>query len=125
MIQEKFLTTDQVAQMLQVHPFTILKFIKQGKLKGIKLGRVYRIKESDMQEFIEERLTKESSKKSKKNDPSETKNPPTIESKKSALKNSNLSTSDSVDIEKIAQSKDHQKPSTSNQQVENDHYYII
>ncbi len=54
---EKFFTTEQVANILQVHPFTILKFIKQGKLKGVKLGRVYRIKESDVKEFLEERMT--------------------------------------------------------------------
>lgn len=52
---ERFLTTEQVANILQVHPFTILKFLKQGKLKGVKLGRVYRIKESDVHEFLDER----------------------------------------------------------------------
>ncbi len=57
MLEEKFYTTDQVAKMLQVHPFTILKFIKQGKLNGIKLGRVYRIKEADIKMFINERST--------------------------------------------------------------------
>lgn len=55
---ERFLTTEQVANILQVHPFTILKFLKEGKLKGVKLGRVYRIKESDVHEFLEERMTK-------------------------------------------------------------------
>lgn len=53
-MNEKFFTTEQVANILQVHPFTILKFIKQGKLKGIKLGRVYRIKESDIKNFLEQ-----------------------------------------------------------------------
>lgn len=62
---EKFFTTEQVANLLQVHPFTILKFIKQGKLKGVKLGRVYRIKESDVVNFLEERMTKSSQKKNK------------------------------------------------------------
>ena len=52
---ENFFTTVQVANILQVHPFTILKFIKEGKLRGIKLGRVYRIKESDVHEFLERR----------------------------------------------------------------------
>lgn len=52
---EKFFTTEQVASILQVHPFTILKFIKEGKLRGVKLGRVYRIKESDVHEFLERR----------------------------------------------------------------------
>ncbi len=71
---EKYFTTEQVANILQVHPFTILKFIKSGKLKGIKLGRVYRIKESDVQEFLEERMTgtnkkeKKEAKKEKKDD---------------------------------------------------------
>lgn len=69
MLDEKFYTTDQVANILQVHPFTILKFIKAGKLKGIKLGRVYRIKESDVQEFIEDRMTQPSSTAPKKSTP--------------------------------------------------------
>lgn len=51
------MTTEQVAGILQVHPFTILKFIKGGKLKGIKLGRVYRIKQSEVESFLEERST--------------------------------------------------------------------
>lgn len=62
---EKFFTTEQVANILQVHPFTILKFIRAGKLQGIKLGRVYRIKESDVQEFLESRMTQGSSPKKK------------------------------------------------------------
>lgn len=52
---EQFFTTEQVANILQVHPFTILKFIKEGKLPGVKLGRVYRIKESEVARFLEER----------------------------------------------------------------------
>ena len=47
------MTPDQVAQILQVHPFTVLKFIKQGKLKASKLGRVYRIREGDLENFLE------------------------------------------------------------------------
>jgi len=52
---EKYLTTEQVANILQVHPLTILKFIKQGKLKGVKIGRVYRIQENDVKQFLDER----------------------------------------------------------------------
>lgn len=62
---EKFFTTEQVANILQVHPFTILKFLKEGKLKGVKLGRVYRIKESDVVSFLDERMTKSGNKKTK------------------------------------------------------------
>ncbi|MBI4235307.1 helix-turn-helix domain-containing protein [Candidatus Peregrinibacteria bacterium] len=62
-MEEKFFTTEQVANILQVHPFTILKFIKVGKLKGIKLGRVYRIKQSDVENFLENMTTGHGGKK--------------------------------------------------------------
>lgn len=52
-MQERILTAEQVAQILQVHPFTVLKFIKQGKLKASKLGRVYRIREKDLEHFLD------------------------------------------------------------------------
>jgi excisionase family DNA binding protein len=53
-MDETILTPDQVAQILQIHPFTVLKFIKQGKLKASKLGRVYRIRKSDVDAFLDE-----------------------------------------------------------------------
>ena len=52
---ERHLTTEQVANILQIHPFTVLKLLKTGKLRGAKIGRVYRIKESDVHEFLEQR----------------------------------------------------------------------
>ncbi|MFA6918301.1 MAG: helix-turn-helix domain-containing protein [Candidatus Gracilibacteria bacterium] len=64
---ERFFTTEQVANILQVHPFTILKFIKEGKLKGIKIGRVYRIKESDVRKFLGEDINVEEPKKTPEN----------------------------------------------------------
>jgi excisionase family DNA binding protein len=60
-----FLTTAQVAEMLQVHPLTVLKYMKEGKLKGVKLGRVYRIKKEDVFIFIDEQAAKQASKPSK------------------------------------------------------------
>ena len=75
-MDEKFFTTEQVASILQVHPFTILKFIKQGRLKGIKLGRVYRIKESDIKNFLEESAA---SKAPKENEASNQKTKPSPE----------------------------------------------
>ncbi len=51
-MHDRILTSEQVAEILQVHPFTVLKYIKQGKLKGSKLGRMYRIRESDVEQFL-------------------------------------------------------------------------
>ncbi len=77
-MKDKYFTTEQVANILQVHPFTILKFIKEGTLTGIKLGRMYRIKESDVENFLESRMTtqpkkKEESKEEKKEEVEEKK----------------------------------------------------
>ncbi|MBU0727545.1 helix-turn-helix domain-containing protein [Patescibacteria group bacterium] len=49
---DQIYTTEQVANILQIHHLTVLKYIKQGKLHGIKLGRIYRIRESDLQNFL-------------------------------------------------------------------------
>lgn len=49
---ERYLTSEQVAALLQVHPFTVLKYLKSGTLEGVKIGRVYRIKESDVEKFL-------------------------------------------------------------------------
>lgn len=51
------MTAEQVAKTLQVHHFTVLKLIKQGKLKAVKLGRVYRIKPSAVDAFIDKYST--------------------------------------------------------------------
>lgn len=51
---DQIYTTEQVAKLLQIHPLTILKYIKQGKLKAIKLGRIYRIREKDFQNFLDQ-----------------------------------------------------------------------
>jgi len=50
-------TTEQVAEILQIHPLTVLKYIKLGKLKAVKLGRVYRVTEACFQEFLQDGMT--------------------------------------------------------------------
>ncbi|MBD3328144.1 helix-turn-helix domain-containing protein [Candidatus Peregrinibacteria bacterium] len=53
---DEILTSEQVAKLLQVHPFTVLKFIKNGKLKASKIGRVYRIRRSEVERFLDSNL---------------------------------------------------------------------
>lgn len=50
---KKLYTVQQVADLLSVHPITIYRYIKQGKLKTKYIGRQYRITESDLDSFIE------------------------------------------------------------------------
>ena len=43
---DKFLTTDQVAKRLNLHQNTVIRYIHDGKLQAVKVGKSYRIKES-------------------------------------------------------------------------------
>lgn len=56
-MREKLLTPEQVAEMLQVHHLTVLKYLKAGKIRSIKLGRVYRIREKDLDAFFDSQYT--------------------------------------------------------------------
>jgi len=49
---EKLLTPKDVAEILSLSPVTIKKWLWQGKLKGIKVGSVWRIRESDLKAFL-------------------------------------------------------------------------
>lgn len=50
---DRLYTTEQVAKLLQIHPLTVLKYINSGKIRAIKLGRVYRVTETSLQKFLE------------------------------------------------------------------------
>jgi len=48
---ENLFNINQAAFILKVHPLTIRRYIKEGKLKAIRVGGNVRIKESQLQEF--------------------------------------------------------------------------
>lgn len=52
MATDRILTTDEVAEMMRVSYNTARKWIKCGKIPGRKIGRVWRVVESDLREFI-------------------------------------------------------------------------
>ena len=51
------LTPQQVAEMLHVQINTVYRYLETGQLKGFKLGKMrfarWRIKESDLNDFVE------------------------------------------------------------------------
>ncbi|HKC14709.1 MAG TPA: helix-turn-helix domain-containing protein [Patescibacteria group bacterium] len=51
---ENLFNVNQAAFILKVHPLTIRRYIKEGKLKAIRIGGNVRIKESDLQSFNKE-----------------------------------------------------------------------
>ncbi len=52
-MHDPILTVDDAAKELHLHPFTVLKLIKAKKLKASKIGRVYRIRESALNDFLD------------------------------------------------------------------------
>ena len=49
---ERLLTPDEAAAIVKVSAKTIREWLKQGSLKGIKTGRLWRIKESELRKFL-------------------------------------------------------------------------
>ena len=54
MPEERFLTPEEVADMLRVSPRTVNRWLNQGKLPGVKIGSRWRIEREDFERFIQE-----------------------------------------------------------------------
>lgn len=50
---DKYLSKHEIAEILGVSERTIARYLKDGRLPGAILGKAWRIKESDVQEFFE------------------------------------------------------------------------
>lgn len=49
------LTPEEVAERLKVSRETVLRWLRNGELKGVKAGKLWRVREEDLQEFINAR----------------------------------------------------------------------
>ena len=47
-------TVNEVAGMLKVQPMMIYNALYEGRIKGIKIGRVWRIQEEEVQRIMRE-----------------------------------------------------------------------
>ena len=52
---EKMYTVEEVAEQLRVHVKTVRRWIASGELKAFDAGKGYRISESNLAAFIEQR----------------------------------------------------------------------
>jgi len=48
----KLYTAKEIAEILQINVFTVLRYIREGKLEHIKVGSQYRITEEQLNKFI-------------------------------------------------------------------------
>ena len=51
-MEEEILTIDQIAKKLGFHRHTVERWILRGELTASKLGKEYRIRESDLDDFM-------------------------------------------------------------------------
>ncbi|MGJ9457387.1 helix-turn-helix domain-containing protein [Oceanobacillus sp. CF4.6] len=49
----EIMTVSQVAEYLQLSEMTTYKLVQEGKLPSFKIGRHWRVKKEDLNEFIE------------------------------------------------------------------------
>jgi excisionase family DNA binding protein len=52
-LEERLFTPQDVAERLGMSKYTITEWLKTGRLKGVKIGKYWRVKASDLQTFID------------------------------------------------------------------------
>ncbi|MDD4312846.1 MAG: helix-turn-helix domain-containing protein [Eubacteriales bacterium] len=52
-MQETYYTVEQIAQMLHIHPKTVQRYIREGKLRAVKVGKGWRVGGHDLSVFTE------------------------------------------------------------------------
>jgi excisionase family DNA binding protein len=52
-MEERLLTPEQTAARLQLSEITIIHWLRAKKLPGVKLGKLWRVRESDLRQFID------------------------------------------------------------------------
>jgi len=52
-MEKEIMTITQVAEYLQISEVTTYKLVSEGKINAFKIGRHWRIKKDDLNEFIE------------------------------------------------------------------------
>jgi DNA binding domain, excisionase family len=52
-MEKEILTITQVAEYLQISEVTTYKLVSEGKIDAFKIGRHWRVKKDDLNEFIE------------------------------------------------------------------------
>lgn len=53
----QFLTPGEVAEQLRVSSMTVYRLLKAGELRSAKIGKSYRILQTDVDAYLEERFS--------------------------------------------------------------------
>ncbi|OYD07594.1 helix-turn-helix domain-containing protein [Paludifilum halophilum] len=51
--EDKLITPEEAAERLSVSPVTIRNWLRQGKMSGVKVSSLWRVREEDIEEIIQ------------------------------------------------------------------------
>ena len=51
-VPERLLQTDEAAAIIQIHPKTLQRFAREGVIRGIHIGKLWRFRASEIEEWI-------------------------------------------------------------------------
>jgi len=57
MSQSAFMTVQEVADLMRVSSMTVYRLIKQGDLRAVRVGRSFRVREADVNDYLERSYT--------------------------------------------------------------------
>lgn len=60
-MDERMLTPEQVAEKLQITAGTVYVWLRSGRIRGVKLGRLWRIRPADLSAFLDHQARQEQS----------------------------------------------------------------
>lgn len=52
-MENKFYSVDEIAELIKIHPKTVQRYIREGKLKANKVGKSWRVSGHDLSTFTE------------------------------------------------------------------------
>jgi len=58
MVDDKYYTLKEVASLLKVTYMTVFRWVKGNKVKAVKAGKQYRIRQEDLNDFINVKINK-------------------------------------------------------------------
>jgi excisionase family DNA binding protein len=52
-MQEELYTVEEVAKTLKVSEQVVRRWLRSGRLKGVRIGHLWRVRKSDLEKFLE------------------------------------------------------------------------
>jgi excisionase family DNA binding protein len=52
-VPERLLQTDEAAAIIQIHPKTLQRFAREGVIRGIHIGKLWRFRASEIEKWIQ------------------------------------------------------------------------